>query len=166
VLVWGWVLLGILGYIAFFSLVLNLLGYLSGWWALARVYRLHGHFEGTRRPFRRVSVGGIRYNGSITVGTNSEGLYLAMFSLFRSGHPPLFIPWSDVSAKVVKGWFWTRYLELQFAHVHGVRVRLPEKLGREIAADANQAWGSSEIVRQGAFAGDRNQEPGDRPSDS
>jgi hypothetical protein len=121
-------------------LLANFTSYLSGWWRLSRHYRHRGHFDGTRRRFRSVSFGWSNYNGAVTVGTNSEGLYLAMFLLFRPGHPPLFVPWADVTAEVVKGWFWSRYLELRFAEVPGLRVRVPLALGREIAADANRAW--------------------------
>ena len=38
-----------------------------------------------------------RYNGVLTVGVNPAGLYLAVMPLFRPGHPPLFIPWPDVT---------------------------------------------------------------------
>lgn len=31
------------------------------------------------------------------MGANRDGLYLAVFSLFRLGHPPLFIPWSEIT---------------------------------------------------------------------
>jgi hypothetical protein len=34
------------------------------------------------------------YNGCLTVGANSEGLYVATLSFFPLFHPPLFIPWA------------------------------------------------------------------------
>ena len=138
---WALVPLVLAAVTLWFVFVLNVSGLLSGWWALAREYRHRGHFDGTRRRFRSVRLGWSNYGGAVTVGTNAEGLYLALFPLLRPGHPPLFVPWADVTAEAVKGWFWTTYLELHFARARGVRLRLPPKLGREIAADANRAWG-------------------------
>jgi hypothetical protein len=37
------------------------------------------------------------YKGCLTVGADSEGLYLATFPFFPLFHPPLFIPWNEVS---------------------------------------------------------------------
>src|SRR5262245_35744073 len=147
---WALVPLVLAAVTLWFVFVLNLGGLLSGWWALARAYRHHGHFDGKRRRFRSVRLGWSNYGGVVTVGTNSEGLYLALFLPFRPGHPPLFIPWAAVSAEVVKGWFWIRYLELRFAQAPGVRLRVLLSLGREIAADANRAWGREDLSPEGA----------------
>ena len=136
-----WVLIPLLIFalICWLVFVLNLGAWLNGWWSLARAYPHTGHFDGKLRRFRSLHLGWGNYNGITTIGTNAEGLYLAMFVLFRPGHPPVFIPWDDVSAKVVRGWFWMQYLELRFAKVPGLRVRISEKLGQQIATDANQA---------------------------
>ena len=41
------------------------------------------------------------YNNVLTVGADSEGLFLVPFFLFRVGHPPLFVPWAEITAE---GW--------------------------------------------------------------
>lgn len=110
----------LLGLLAFVFCIANLIGFLSGWWALAAAYPHTGHFGGTRRRFQSLLLRAGSYRNSVTIGTNAEGLYLVASMLFRIGHPPMFIPWEDISAKEVRGWFWTRYLELCFLRVPGV----------------------------------------------
>ena len=37
------------------------------------------------------------YGNCLTVGSSPHGLYLAMMLLFRFGHPPLLIPWDEIT---------------------------------------------------------------------
>ncbi|MCE9561026.1 MAG: hypothetical protein K8U57_03120 [Planctomycetes bacterium] len=131
----------ILGFIAFWIFVCNLIGYGSGWWTLCKSYQLTGDFRGKRRRCHNLRMNQGNY-GTMTVGTDANGLYLAAFFLFRPGHPPLYIPWADISVQIVKGWFWTNYMELTFALAPQVRLQIPEKYGKSLAADANLAWDS------------------------
>ncbi|HJZ54431.1 MAG TPA: hypothetical protein VKE74_05710 [Gemmataceae bacterium] len=126
-------------FVPFWCFVIWMIGTLGGWGALARHYHHRGGFTGTRRRFCSARLGWSNYGGILTIGTNGEGLYFAVFFLFRPGHPPLFIPWTDVSAEPVKGWVF-RYLEFRFAQAPGVVMRVTERLGRLIAADANRSW--------------------------
>jgi hypothetical protein len=73
------------------------LSFISGWALLARKYKLRGHFNGHRRWFVSGRIGIVPIHQALVVGANSEGLYLAVFPLFRPGCPPLLIPWSDTS---------------------------------------------------------------------
>src|SRR5262245_55938881 len=91
--------------------LLNLLARMSGWSRLATTYRYRGRFEGFRKRF--VSghlVGGAffglpcNYGSCLTLGSNAQGLYLAVLAPFRPGHPPLFIPWRDVTARLEQRW--------------------------------------------------------------
>jgi len=70
----------------------------SGWALLARKFRLRSKFTGSRW---RGQSGTMRrlcgYSGCLTVGANSEGLYLATLPLFPLFHPPLFIPWNEIA---------------------------------------------------------------------
>jgi hypothetical protein len=36
------------------------------------------------------------YGNCVNFGADETGLYMAVFRPFRLGHPPLFIPWSEV----------------------------------------------------------------------
>ena len=81
----------------------------------------------------------VNYGNILTVGANARGLYLAVFLLFRMAHPPLFIPWTDISVRLHKGRL-TTYVELGFRRAPGVPFRVSERLGRLIAASAGRGW--------------------------
>lgn len=102
-----------------------LISRISGWSALAELYFFDGPFEGKRWRFVSARMRWMMgYNKALTVGGNSNGLYLAMFILLRPGHRPLFIPWHDISTKTVHGVL-MKYMELRFARVPGLYISLP-----------------------------------------
>lgn len=136
---WAVGVLAAVGFAAWWCVLLWVVGALFGWGKLARHYRATGPFHGTVRRFRSAQIGLSNYGGVLSVGTNADGLHLAVFPLFRPGHPPLFIPWADVTATPGKGWL-TEYLDLRFAQAPRVVVRVSGALGRQLAADANRAW--------------------------
>ena len=112
---WNWpdvilfALLAVAGWIVF----MNLFSVLDGWRNLAGVYRAERPFTGTRfRGHVRLRTG-MRYNGIVTFGANRQGLYISIFFLFRFAHPPLFIPWEDISG-TAKRVLWTNVVALQF----------------------------------------------------
>ena len=130
-----------------FALYLNSL-LLSGWWRLSRHYRASSPFEGVRFQMRTGHLGWSNYGNCLTVGVNGDGLRLSVFFLFRPGHPPLFISWSDVNVTFTKGWIF-RYCDLRFSQAPHLRLRVFESLGREIAAAANQSWDASDALAEG-----------------
>lgn len=69
----------------------------SGWSHLADTFRLTQPFTGRKWRFRSASFRRFTsYSNALTIGASSAGLYLAVFPLFRAGHPPLLIPWQHV----------------------------------------------------------------------
>jgi hypothetical protein len=91
------VLAALAGVPAFVSLILLLLSKVGGWSALAERYRTDRPFQGSVWKYQFGFLGSVRYNGALTVGSGSEGFYLAVFFFLRPFHPPLLIPWSEVS---------------------------------------------------------------------
>jgi hypothetical protein len=91
------VLAAVAGFPAFFCLILLLLSKLGGWSALAERYRTDRPFQGSLWRFQFGFLGSVRYNGALTVGSGMEGLYLAVLFFLRPFHPPLLIPWGEVS---------------------------------------------------------------------
>jgi hypothetical protein len=112
----------------------------GGWAALAAVYRAPEAFGGKRWRFQSA---GMRwrtnYGACLTVGANAEGLYLAVPFPFRIGHPPLFIPWTDISVTATRRLVFT-YLEFRFRRAPDIPFRVGERLGRRIAGSAGKAW--------------------------
>lgn len=78
--------------------VLFVISWWSGWAMLARRFRDRSKFTGSRWRFQS---GQMRwmcgYNNCLTVGANSEGLFLSILPIFSLFHPPLFIPWTEIS---------------------------------------------------------------------
>jgi hypothetical protein len=136
---WAVGVLALAGFALWWCFLLWVIGVAGGWGKLARHYRATAPFHGTVRRFRSARIGWSNYGGCLSVGTNPDGLYLAVVFPFRPGHPPLFIPWADVRATPVKGWL-TSSFDLRFEKAPRVLVRLSVALGRQLAADANRAW--------------------------
>jgi hypothetical protein len=107
--------------------LLNLIARMSGWSQLAEAYRHRGRFDGFRKRVVFAQLrGGWFFGlpseyGGLTMGSNPQGLYLAVFPLFRPGHPPLFVPWRDVTASLERRGLFTF---ATFAFRQGPRVRL------------------------------------------
>lgn len=116
------------------------ISWLTGWRVLARHYVVHGPFRGREHRFQRLQMGWGNYGGCVTIGTNSDGLYLAVMLPFRPGHPPLFVPWGEVASAEFESKWYGSWLELRFSAAPRVRVRLPERVGKLVAADANRSW--------------------------
>lgn len=128
----------------FFVLLWVVVGFIvaqiSGWAELSRCYRSGNPFEGRRWNFRsgRMRLN-MAYNNCLTIGADSEGLYLAVFFLFRSGHPPLFIPWQDISVKTGKTFLW-KWKEFRFRQAPRVYLKIFGRLSDDIESVAGAFW--------------------------
>lgn len=122
-----------------------ILARVGGWEKLARAYRYDGTFNGKRWRFRSCKMNGyVNYNNCLTFSANPSGLYIDILPLFRFHHPPLLIPWSDIREKKDKGFVFS-YLELTFAAVPNVRLRLLESLGEKLLDAARQQQSDTEF---------------------
>ena len=72
------------------------------------------------------------YNNVLTIGANREGLYLSVLFIFRLGHPPLFIPWTETAFKEKEGKFYDR-CELRFARCPEIPFIISKKLMQKIS---------------------------------
>lgn len=121
-----------------------LIAFAGGWRDLARVYRsdlpmeLAHEWRNRGGQMRNTT----RYNGCLNLGANSIGLRLSLWSLFRPGHPPLFIPWTDIQATPVRGMFF-EMLEFSFARVPGVTLKVRRELGEEVWRTGHGAQGTA-----------------------
>jgi hypothetical protein len=99
----------------------------GGWRALARHYATSEPFHGKRFWFRSAQFGLIAYNSCFMPGTNAEGIYLALLLPFRIGHPPLLVPWQDVSCSKAHSFIISR-AELRFSKAPEVSIVISQKL--------------------------------------
>lgn len=135
--------LGAAGFVVFWILIVWLISAVGGWRALAARYRTDLPFTGRMWRFRSGMMGGMaRYNGLLTVGVNPAGLYLAVTPLFRPSHPPLFIPWPEVTVGSERR-FLQSFIVFRFSGVPNVSLWLYDRFGREVLECARGAPAAS-----------------------
>ncbi len=122
----------------------------GGWSMLAGFYRASGSFLGECWRFQSAQMRWrMGYNNCLTVGSSPEGLYLSMLFLFRAGHPPLFIPWTEISIHSGAG-FLSSSVEFRFRQAPTIPFRVSERLSRKIADAARTGWpGREPSVEEG-----------------
>ncbi len=109
-----------------------LLSIFNGWQWLSESYRFREKFVGKKFRWQSGTLGFISARNCLTLGANTEGLYLAMNILFRVGHPPLFIPWSDIEVGRRRFSFFSSVV-FEFAQAPGVLFVLSEKRAIELS---------------------------------
>lgn len=128
-------------FIVMWSGISLFLSRMSGWAALAGVYRARTKPDVYCRWFQSARMRwGVHFNGCLTIGANMDGLYLSMFLPFRIGHPPLFIPWADIIIEPVKRFLLFDYFEFRFNRVPDVPLQVRAGLGEELAEAAGSSW--------------------------
>ena len=81
------------------------------------------------------------YGNCLNVGADATGLHLSVLFLFRVGHPPLLVPWGEISvAKRRNFWFFRRVTLLL-----GREEQIPVVIGRRLA-DRIQAAAGTELA--------------------
>ncbi|MGH0037236.1 MAG: hypothetical protein ACQGVK_19600 [Myxococcota bacterium] len=111
-----------------------------GWAQAAAGYACEGHFP--ERRFRYQSAGfrrGAGYNLGVTFGVDADALYLRTASWLRIGHPPLRIPWSDVTPRSVRAG-WVERVDLELAATPKATLRITPALARRLAEAAGGHW--------------------------
>lgn len=113
---------------------------ISGWTSLAEIYRYTDPFNGSRWRFQSAGMRWMMsYNNCLTIGLNERGLYLSIFFIFRFGHPPIFIPWNDISITNKKGLFF-KYIEFRFRRFPFLFLRINKRLAERISHSASSSW--------------------------
>ena len=121
------------GFVGLWILVCLPLAQLGGWSRLTLHYRAQTDFSGRKWEFQSGRLRWARYRGCLTIGASDRGLYLAVFSVFRVGHPPLFIPWSEITTSEHKGGLFA-YRDFAFAKTPAIKLRLLQGLGDQITS--------------------------------
>ncbi len=110
-----------------------LISIVSGWWALSKSYRANSPFNGKRLRMRSATMRwGTNYGGCLTIGANREGLYIAIFPIFRINHPPLFIPWNDISTEKEKQFVFFNVVKFSFRKSSKIPLIISKKLANRI----------------------------------
>jgi hypothetical protein len=113
----------------------------GGWTTLAGYYPAEHPFEGKLIRFQAAQLRrGTNYNGCLNFGASYEGLYIVPMLPFRAFHPPLLIPWTDITARPYKLWRFWNFVELRFQRAPDIPVRIRQSLAEKLAAASNQTW--------------------------
>jgi hypothetical protein len=111
------------------------ISWIGGWQKLARRYSTSEKITGVRFWMRSAGMRwGASYRGCLNLGAAPQGLYLSVFPLFRAGHPPLLIPWSDISITRVK-WIFLDSARLEFREVPDVPLFISLRLATRVFAN-------------------------------
>lgn len=122
----------------------TLISRLSGWAALAEVYQFNDSFSGETWRWQSGQMRwSANYGGCLTIGANGAGLYLSILFPFKVGHPPLFIPWTDITVQT-KRQFLSTLVEFRFRRVPSL-LRINDRLARRIQAAVGSAWPNSDF---------------------
>jgi len=120
-------------FVAMWVGICHVISLVGGWRELSSHYHAEHPFSGELFRFQSAQMRGrMNYNSCLTVGANVEGLYLSVLFVFRLGHPPLFIPWSDVSGTIEKR-RWFSCLRLKFERCPLVPLVISKRLAERIS---------------------------------
>ena len=82
--------------VGFWCLVVKLISLIGGWNRLAQRFKTEARPEGRSFSRQSMRLGIANYSGGLNVVVSPEGLYLSLSFIFRVGHPPLLIPWTEI----------------------------------------------------------------------
>jgi hypothetical protein len=104
---------GLVDFLFLWLVVSFVLSYTGGWASLARKFRCRVAFNGMKWRGESGAMRGLAvYGNCLVLGANPEGIYLAVFFPFRVAHPPIFIPWNEVTLSKSRV-FWVTRVRLQ-----------------------------------------------------
>jgi hypothetical protein len=109
----------------FWCFVCFVLAVIGGWSSLAAYFRTTEVPQGKAFYMQSGKVGVVNYSSCLTIRAAADGLYLAVFPLFRAGHPPLFIPWSEIATFRQKKILFWRFAEVTIGIPQIAKLQLP-----------------------------------------
>lgn len=128
----------------FFLLMLfvipNLIALMSGWKLLAQRFRLQGEFFGQKWSWQSAQMRyRANYNNCLNVGADQTGLFIQPMIFFRLAHPPLFVPWNEITWSTTQV-LWLTMTELRLGRTEQVPFRIRASLAARIRAATGPSW--------------------------
>jgi hypothetical protein len=129
-------------FIALWALGSCIIGQLSGWTALSRRFPGTGASYSYQWPFQSVRMRTLwgNYHNCANFGADEAGLYMAVFPLFRIGHAPLFIPWSEIQVLSGNRGLIFRKRKLLLGRQELIPLVVSLSLAEKLKEAAGQAW--------------------------
>jgi hypothetical protein len=114
---------------------------LSGWSALARRFRTGSAFAGRTWKWNSARLRWMMgYNNCLIIGADATGLYLATMIVIRLGHPPLLVPWHEVSIERRSQTRFVTNVRLSLGREEQIPFVISGKLAAQIQAAAGASW--------------------------
>lgn len=127
-------------FIALWCSITFLISIFSGWHSLAQKFRCTREFPRDTWTFCSAYMRFFSHYGTIlTFGADPSGLYISIFPAFRLGHPPLLIPWSEVT--VIQGE--TGFLFKRRKFLLGREESIPLSISSSLVENLQKAAGPS-----------------------
>lgn len=128
------------GWAAILAVVSVVLSRLGGWAALAQQYGSDEPFPATSWKFQRAQFRWfVGYNNCLTLGADRRGLYISTFFLFRIAHPPLFIPWREISVSSCQS-LWVKQVRFHAGREMQIPITIGESLAQKLQSAAGGSW--------------------------
>jgi hypothetical protein len=126
--------------IALWCVVTAVVSQVGGWAILARQYRGSSEFMGEKWRMQSAQMRWrMSYNHCLTLGGSETGLYLSIMSPFRFRHPPLLIPWAEISVSR-RHRFFLNYVRLSLGHEAGIPLLLRPTIAERLRRAAGNHW--------------------------
>ena len=114
---------------------------LGGWRLLSRRFRTSSPFSGQKWHMQSAGMRALsHYNNALTIGADPNGLFIVPFILFRAWHPPLFVPWSDITARSKTLLFFFPMVELRLGSIEQVPFTIRASLAARLESAAGESW--------------------------
>ncbi len=133
VTVWLMLIAAMGGVVLFFCGLMWTLAHVSGWRQLAADYPANELIQGQTIWTGSVLFGWLMgYNNGVIMTANGEGLRLSLWPLIRIGHPPIFLPWSEMQASA-SNYLWLKMLRIRMDR-STISFRIPAELVSQLRA--------------------------------
>lgn len=123
----------------------HLLARISGWHRLATVYRASESAGGKSCGLCSGSFGVVSYRNCLLVTLHPSGLHICVLFFFRLAHPPLFIPWSDITISPTK-FLWWGGVRLHFAQCPRVFFSTAGPLAKQLTEAKREHTSRTAVV--------------------
>jgi hypothetical protein len=134
----------LLFFLALWCGILTTLAAVGGWTALASRYPALGPPTGRVLRMQSARFGWIEYNGGLTMYVDDEGLRIAVWPIFRPGHPPMFLPWAALKIVSVNDAWWQRAVTVEIDTLPNFRIRLPLAVVEQVGKLPSRTEGAGE----------------------
>ncbi len=127
----------------FWCAVLYAIASAGGWRQLAKRYRCSAAIFGTVWRFQSATVHNFadsNYGGCVKVTANEEGIGLSVFFPFRVGHPPLFIPWSEILVSELRRFIFFDRVRFTFPGEPSIWIEISSNLAAKIQTALGCDW--------------------------